>query len=267
MAAQTAAKPQAFVLKMRVVQPDGTPFFSRLFRVKWGEALFPPENKDPLQTDRDGALSVLLPAPPPVAPQGEVRFVERIDRTEIVVWSIPVQVAEPAPLFPFPALIESYVPPLSAAGAGGQPDLAERRRRYMEDAVRKIREDLGELYRFWGDHQDILGVLPPVPLATDPDGVLEQFLDEVILAYTAVVDAYQAAFRLWNMADLPLWEEPTIEMLSSDGELVLRAVQRFAFRQGLAQLPVPPTPESFKPILQRIQEVHDARGAIRPAKS
>ncbi len=89
----------------------------------------------------------------------------------------------------------------------------------------------------------------------------------MILAYTAMVDAYQAAFRLWNLADLPLWVEPAIEMLSSDRELLLRAVQRFAFRHGLAQLPEPPTPESFKPILQKIQEVHDVRGSVRPVKS
>lgn len=267
MAITTAAKPQGFVLKMRIVQPDGTPFFSRSFRVKWGEALFPPENKEPFQTDKDGAFSVLLPEPPPVAPQGEVRFVDRSDRNEIVRWVIPVQIADPAPLFPFPALLSGYVPPPSHVEPSAQAEQADRRTKYEQDVIRQIRENLGELQRFWGEMNQIVAVLPDAPLTSDPDARLIEAWEAAVLAYTAMVNGYEAAFRLWNMADLPLLLEPSIALLGADRDLLLRAIGRFAHRHALSSSPAPPTfatPELLQPVFQKIKDVHDKRDGLRP---
>lgn len=78
--------------------------------------------------------------------------------------------------------------------------------------------------------------------------------------------AYDVAFRLWNLGDLPLASPPTPRLPGDEGQ-IQRAVQRFACRQGL---PVPlsvPAGLSVPPgFMEALERVHDRSGLLVPTR-
>ena len=119
-AQKTAAKPKAFMLKMRLVAPDGTPFKHRPYRIKWGDKVLPPEGKPPYETDGQGAISLLLDQGPTFGAVGELRMVTK-DRggqgPETVVWIIPLKIPDSPFIAPLPGVGEAPVKPDANAGA------------------------------------------------------------------------------------------------------------------------------------------------------
>lgn len=263
-AQNTAAKPPGFLLKMRLIQPDGMPFFRRDFRVRWMATLYPPLSRPPFQTDSHGSLSVLLPEPTLASPVGHIEFVDRYENLEIVRWALPIRLADAAPLSPIPAIAEAPILPPPTASPSEQADYRQRHRTYISEAVKIIRENLGEIYRFWNEVDEIVALLPDAPLSTTSDDELWAAWENLTAVHAVLVAGYEAAYRLWNLGDLPILQEPELMFLASDYEMLLRALDRFAFRHELAPLPSTPTPEAMRPILDKLMEAHDQRGLLQP---
>lgn len=202
-----APTPAAFSLKLRLVTPWGLPLASKPFRLRWADSLFPSPPAAPWQTDAQGALEVLLPAPAP-APgtsfAGAILFVDPTVDPEPVLWTIPLQVAEHAS------------PNGHAADHASSPA---------------------------PDHASPNSHAPPDAPRPDP---------------------YEAAFRLWNLADLPLAAPPTRASLWHDPTPLLRAIARFSYRHALPLHPDAPTgPLAALPTLE---SVHDHRAPLFPGR-
>lgn len=82
--------------------------------------------------------------------------------------------------------------------------------------------------------------------------------------------AYDVAFRLWNLGDLPLDRPPAAvpgPRAAADDAVLQRAIQRFAYRQGL---PVPLAAPAGLPLspgfLTTLERVHDQRGPLVPTR-
>jgi hypothetical protein len=262
---QVSAKPQAFMLKLRLAAPDGTPFFRRHVRVKWEDQMHPPPQKPPFETDAHGAISVLLPAPGRTAPHGELHVLDRVEQTEVVRWCIPLQIASDPPPAALPGIEEAPEPP---AEGGGAPDLEKHEQAMVDYRARvlvQIRERIVELEQAWRALADVVTALPQPPQRGASDGELWKAF-EVFAYFAALVsNGYEAAWRLYNLADLPLDEEPTLPFLASTFEALLRALDRFGYRHALpTPLPRPVNVAEIPVYLQKIQEVHDQRGRLVP---
>lgn len=91
------AKPQGFIFKMRLVAPNGTPFGSMKYRLKWGSKLIPEPPLPPRTTGPNGEIAMLLDAAAAVPPQGVLLAIDQAGPNENIVWSIPLQLAQDPP--------------------------------------------------------------------------------------------------------------------------------------------------------------------------
>jgi len=265
MTKQVAAKPQGFMLKMRLVAPDGTPFFQKWYRVKWGEKLIPPQSKPPMQTDSNGAVSVLLDAGRSAPPQGMLYVLERSTQNERVVWSIPLNIVEDPVPIALPKLDDFPVPPPQ----GASQERMEQHRQEVVDFIGRFVLPINEVPPVlevpMRALRDIVATSPAGQEQHGTDDALWKAWEAFCVVFTLALHGYEAAWRLWNLGDLPLIEEPTFALLASDYEMLLRALDRFAYRHGLTSpLPRPATPDMVKACLDKIREVHDQRGIVSP---
>ncbi len=257
MSDRVPAKPPGFLLKMRVLAPDGVPFRERPFRVKWGDTLYPLPPKVPFKTDGDGALSIHLGEAMLTCPQGELQFIDGSGET--VIWAIPLQIADE----PEPLTLEGLenVGPVPAPPVGApSPDVIQA---YDEECIRRrarvlahIREHIRAFEQLWEDPVIDATQLPPVPPRIASDDELWDAWNKIVETAALAHDDYEAAFRLWNLADLPLPEEPMLPFMGSDLERLRRAASRFAYRHGLA------SDATWRQILDHLVAVHDKRGSI-----
>lgn len=260
-AQKTAAKPKAFMLKMRLVAPDGTPFAGKYYRVKWGDKIHPPKALPPRQTDKDGALSELLHGGSSTVPQGELQVIEHGSNGEAVVWSIPIQIVDDPPAAALPA-IEPF--PLAPNAGASQDELIEYEKeltRYMMRVLAPLREKMQEFLQTWDAMRQVVTTLPLPPSPTASDGELWAAWVSLNMAYALVSAGYEAAWRLWNLANLPQDKEPSFPIFGSDVPPLQRALARFARMRGVsAAFPMVAVPDELK----NVQAVHDKRSLLRP---
>lgn len=253
---QVPAKPAGFLLKMRVVAPDGVPFRNRPFRVKWGNTLSAPG-----KTDADGAISIHLDAGTLSAPQGEVQFMSGSD--EMVVWSIPLQIAdepEPITLEGLEDIGPAPAPPSANAGPDEIQAYDQECVRHRDRIVMHIREHIEEFEQIWDEPRIDASILPPPPPRMVSNDELLDAWNKLLESGAIVHDEYEAAFRLWNLADLPLPNEPSLPFMTSDREMLERAMARFAYRHGLT------ADEPMTGILEKLKAVHDKQGSVAPKR-
>ncbi len=122
-----------------------------------------------------------------------------------------------------------------------------------------------EIEQAWKALAEVVTALPQPPQRGASDGELWKAF-EVFAYFAALVsNGYEAAWRLYNLADLPLDEEPSLPFLASTFEALLRALDRFGYRHALpAPLARPVNVAEIPLYLQKIQEVHDQRGRLVP---
>lgn len=240
MPAPVTAKPQGFVLKMRLVAPDGAPFAGKKYRVKWGPKLIPEPPLPPRSTGPNGELAMLLDAPMSVAPQGTLLVIEQSGPAETVVWSIPLQLAiEPAPTG-MPGIDRAPAPPPATAPQSEIQRHQDEVARHRIKVVAQLRERIYEFWQAWDELDATISVLPLPPLPSASDDELWEAWQHFVKIFDLVVKGYEAAWRLYNLADLPTGFEPTLPFLASDLEKLRRAMDRFAFRHKQdAPIPLP----------------------------
>lgn len=263
MAGPIAAKPKSFMLKMRLTAPDGAPFADKSYRVKWGNKLTPPPSLPPRQTDKDGALSILLDGGPVGAPQGELQIIDR-DRakgTENVVWRIPLQIADDPPAAALPAIEPMPAPPPAGASNEVQEEYEKELARYEMRILVPLREHMVEFLQQWEAVRNVVTTLPLPPSPTMTDSELWAAWVMLCQAYALVQAGYEASWRLWNLAHLPVDKEPSFPIFGSDVPPLQRALARFArMRSVSAAFPMVAVPDELK----NVQAVHDKRGPVRP---
>lgn len=262
MAEFTVVKPMGFVLKMRLVAPDGTPFSSRFYRVNWCGKTYPPANLPPHQTDAEGSLQELLDSSQtPLVQLGELQVIEMNGPTEQVMWSIPLQIVEDPPSSVLPGT-EDFPPP---PGVGAtEDDITEYTKTLAGHFIRvvpQLRNRLPEFYRAWDQLKlNVISLpLPPEPTANDWE--LAQAWAMLNGAHILVSDGFEVAWRLWNLADLPLAREPSFPLFGSDVEMLLRSLNRFARRRGPGPVLILMTmPDE----VEKVKKTHDRRGPLVP---
>ncbi|MFO0758616.1 MAG: hypothetical protein U0359_19135 [Byssovorax sp.] len=253
------------MLKMRLVSPAGTPFADRGYRVVWNGKTIPEPPAPPEKTGTEGDLSMLLDAPLSVAPQGSLHVVDDAGGKETVVWSIPLQVVVDPPPTGLPGIDVAPTPPPAGATQREIEQYDDEMVRHRAKVLVQLHERLFELWQVWDDIERVVSVLPlpPEPGASDDD--LWQAWQAFVEAYALVVNGYEAAFRLYNLADLPLDQEPSLPFLGADFYKLLRAMTRFAYRHKQSvPLPWPLTGTDVKPYLDEIIKTHDNRGPVSP---
>ena len=261
-AQKTAAKPKAFMLKMRLVAPDGTPFAGRQYRVRWGSKIVPASPKPPLTTGDRGDVKVLLDAPLSGAPQGVLLLLEQVGSTEVVVWSIPLQITQDSAPVGMPGISVAPAPPapshIRVDNWDERREYEENMRRYRETVVKTLRERMIEFWQAWDDiDTTVVSVLPLPPLQDASDDELWEAWQAFVAAYALVLNGYEAAWRLYNLGNLPIAREPTLPFLGSDFYALLRALTRFAYRTNLeTPLPWPLDASSLKVYLEHIKVIH-----------
>ncbi len=258
------AKPQGFVLKMRLVAPNGTPFAGKKYRLKWGPKLIPEPPLPPRTTGPNGDLTMLLDAPMSMPPQGTLLVIEQSGPMETVVWSIPLQLAQdPAPTG-IPGIDRAPAPPPATAPQSEIQRHQDEVARYRIKVVAQLRERIYEFWQAWDDLSTVISVLPLPPLPGSDDDLWnawQQFME----VFDRVMKGYEAAWRLYNLADLPTDFEPTMPFLASDLEKVHRAIERFAFRHDLeAPIPWPLPAEDMDEYVNEIIKTHDRRQRLSP---
>ncbi len=269
MAATTAAKPQGFVLRMRLLSPSGRPFAKKQFRVKWAGKTYPLNQSDIWETDTNGSLSVLLEARPVGVPPGGEDALQVLD-SERVVWSVPLQVGEDPPPVAMPELDIDEAPPTPPGEGASQQEELEYQTKlvHFENLVlARLAKDekLVVFQQSWDQLRDVVSALPGrITKGTSPGQLMVNW--ELFCYYFAlVIRGYEVAWRLWNLGDLPLMEAPTIQLLALDQEFLIRALDRFSFRFGL---PVRSrdgvTPAMVEQCLKTAIDVHDRRGRVDP---
>ncbi|MBK8259606.1 MAG: hypothetical protein IPK82_43990 [Polyangiaceae bacterium] len=266
MAGNVSAKPAGFVLKMRLVASDGTPFFRKWFRVKWGEKLIPPPSQPPLQTGRHGELSVLLEAPMARTPQGYLRVVDRDGPTETVRWTIPIQVAEEV-VSGFPVTERAPTPPPEPTPS--QDSVEDYEKRLIKHKVKIVQSLRERMTEFWGEWDDVRPYggpnFPLKPQIGASDDEMWEAWRNFLQAFALKLHGYESAWRLWNMADLPLDDVPQVEFLIAQLEQLVRAMERFAMRQGLpSPFSIPVEATVVETVLNQLKTVHDQRGKVVP---
>jgi hypothetical protein len=263
MAGPVAAKPKSFMLKMRLTQPDGTPFAERSYRVKWGNKLIPAEALPPRKTDKDGALGMLLDAGPAGAPQGELLVVERdrVSAKETVVWKIPLRIVDDPPAAALPAIETMPVPPAEGSSDEVVTEYEKELARYEMRVLVPIREHMVEFLQQWDAVRNVVTTLPLPPSPTATDSELWAAWVLLCQAYALVQAGYEASWRLWNLAHLPVDKEPSFPIFGSDVPHLQRALSRFARIRGVTTgFPMVAVPDELK----NVQAVHDKRGPMRP---
>jgi hypothetical protein len=255
---KVVAKPKSFLLKMRLVGPDGMPFVDRRFRIIWGRKAYPPQNLPPDVTDQDGAISVLLDG---VAETGEVVFYESVNGVERAVWSVPLQVAADPPIAALPAIAPMPPPPPSSASPQQVADYEKQLVRYRALVLVELRERLHEMLVEWNQVRDVVTTLPlpPAPSASDH----ELWAAWVLLstAQAVLCAGFECSWRLWNLGLLPKDKEPSFPFFGSDVPGLLRAVGRFTRKRGDTGMPIF---DGMPDALPEIVKVHDKRGAVAP---
>ena len=137
--------------------------------------------------------------------------------------------------------------------------------RHRAKVIAALRGRLVEFLQAWDDLDRVVSVLPLPPGASASDGELWEGWQAFVEAHALIVNGYEAAFRLYNLADLPLDQEPTLPFLGSDFYKLLRAMTRFAYRHKQeTPLPWPLSAEVVKPYLDEIIKTHDAMGPLVP---
>jgi len=266
---ETPARPPAFVLKLRLVSPTGKPFAKKRYRVKWGEKWFPQSPNEIVQTDENGALSVVLEGDTP-RPMPSVGAVHVMDG-DMVVWSIPLQICAPPPPVAMPELGIDEQPPEPPGETATQDEIrqyemeAEKYRVLVLDKLTKD-EKIVAFEQAWDGLRQVVSGLPG-KIHKGISGAQLIFDWELFCLYFAlVIHGYEAAWRLWNMNDLPLPEVPTFELLASDRDHLIRALERFARRHGLPPPPImrQPSADMVEQCLKQVIEVHDRRGKVDP---
>jgi hypothetical protein len=258
-----SAKPPGFLLKMRLVTPRGVPLARKRFRVEWGDKVYPLRGNEKWETDDHGALSVLLDEPRPLPPQGRLLMMDD-DR---VVWSIALQICEDPPPVALPE-IDAGSLPATPADMTVREEVLEYYSALAKVESRvavQLEEKILELRKAWEQMAAIGAVLPGMDWEQHTAGDIVAAWRALAAAFALIIRGYEAAWRLWNLAALPLNEPPTVKLLASDTEALLRALDRFAYLHGLAApLPRPVTPEAVGATVAKIQETHDKRGRVDP---
>ena len=260
MAGPSAAKPRSFMLKMRLVAPDGAPFADKSYRVMWGTKLYPPAPLPARKTDKDGALSMLLEGGPTA---GELQVIDRdpVSGKETVVWSIPLQIADDPPAAALPAIEPMPAPPADGATDQQTEEYEKELVRYRARVLAPIREHMQEFLQEWDAVRNVVTTMPLPPSPTTTDDELWAAWVVLSQAYALVSAGYEAAWRLWNLADLPLDREPSFPLMGSDVEKLQRSVSRFARRRGPGSgVPLIAVPGE----LDKLKEIHDKRGSLNP---
>lgn len=264
---QAVAKAPGFVLKMRLVAPNGMPFKFRLFRVEWGGKLHPPAAMPPLQTDGQGALSILLDKIPVTAPSGELRVVSREGGKETILWSIQLLVPDDTPLSTMPAIEPApQEPDPTSASPDEIVDYTDQMDRYRARVVNEVKEHRIDFFREWDEVAPMVTFLRNKPSLTELDRDIYEAWRQLMLAYAFVLNGYEASWRLWNLADLPLDDEPTLPFLAADFQKLLRALDCFGLRFDLPPLVLRDDgpPEALPAYLEKLKQVHDKRGPLVP---
>ncbi|MEZ4301410.1 MAG: hypothetical protein R3B70_41130 [Polyangiaceae bacterium] len=261
------AKPQGFVLKMRLVAPDGTPFFGKKYRVKWGPKMIPEPPAPPRTTGSNGDILMLLDAPMATPPAGILHVIEMNGPQETVVWSIPLQVAaDPAPTG-LPGIDRAPAPPPLTAPPSEVQRYEDEVRSYRARVLAQLRERLYELWQAWDELDAVFSVLPPPPLASATDDEMWEAWQLFMELFSLVSKGYEAAWRLYNMADLPTPFEPALPFLASDVDLLRRAIDRFAYRHGQeAPIEWAALGARMDDLLDRIVATHDRRHDMHPVR-
>ncbi|MEZ4295388.1 MAG: hypothetical protein R3B70_10465 [Polyangiaceae bacterium] len=261
------AKPQGFLLKMRLMAPDGTPFSGKKYRVKWGAKMVPEPPAPPRTTGGNGDIVLLLEAPGPTPPAGVLHMIEATGPQETIVWSIPLQIAQdPAPTG-MPGIDRAPAPPPPTAPPSEVKRYDDEVRSYRVRVIGQLRERLYEFWQAWSELRAVLGLLPPPPLQPANDDELWLAWQMFMKVFALATKGYEAAWRLYNMADLPTQFEPTMPFLASDLEMLRRAMDRFAYRHGQE------TPIDWSTIVERMDEhlerilrTHDQRHDMNPVR-
>jgi hypothetical protein len=124
-----------------------------------------------------------------------------------------------------------------------------------------IREHLEEFYQQWDAVRNVVTTLPPRPSPTASDPELWAAWVALVQAYALVQAGYEASWRLWNLAHLPVDKEPSFPIFGSDVPPLQRALARFARIRGVSGVFImSAVPDELK----NVQEVHDKRGPMRP---
>ena len=260
-----AVKPMGFVLKMRLVAPDGTPFSSRFYRVNWCGKTYPPANLPPHQTDTEGSLQELLDASQsPLVQLGELQMLEMRGSLEQVMWSIPLQIVDDPPISVLPGIEGPPMPTIAGTSATEEEISAYilRLAEYLVHVVPALRQRLPEFSRAWGQIKGQVTTLGEMPQLGDSDVwdvAIELAWLRLCDAQLRVTAGFEAAWRLWNLADLPLAKEPSFPLFGADVEMLLRALSRFARRRGAGPVVMMMT---ILDELEKVKKAHDDRGPL-----
>jgi hypothetical protein len=258
MGTKVAAKPKGFLLKMRLVAPDGTPFGSRRYRIAWGNKLYPPASAPHAITDRAGSISMLLDGS---IETGELMLFEIVNGADRVVWSIPLQIAVDPPLAALPAIAPMPPPPPTTASPQQIVDYQKELARYRSTVLVELRERLQEMLQEWNQVQTVVTTLPLPPSPTSTDSELWAAWVLLSAGYALLSAGYEASWRLWNMALLPLEKEPEFPFFGSDVPKLERALGRFGRKRGDTSLGnLTGVPDALAEIIN----VHDKRGSLAP---
>jgi hypothetical protein len=213
------------------------------------------------RTDDEGHVQELLDMSKGVR-EGELQMTDlSADGKETVVWTIPIQAVEEPPAAALPGIEPFPLPPPASAPPSAMVDYEQQLGQYRARVLAPLKERLIELIQVWDQTQTSITTMPlPGPrTASDP----ELWGAWVVLcnAYAMIVGGYEAAWRLWNLADLPLDTEPKFPILSSDVPDILDALARFRRRRGILD-PVPLS--GVLDALDGVKEVHDGSGLLIP---
>lgn len=257
------AQPPRFHLKMRLCTPNGEVFASRWFRVEWGGKLHPPPSSEPWRTDSHGALEVLLDDAPRASPQGHLHVIDRGEQGDRVVWNIPLYVADAPPPLSLPWDPALATPPHPGASRAEWAAYDAAVLHCDERTLGLLRERWSLFTQAWDEVSRRGATLSTRPERRLPDQELWRKWVELCSAMALAVREYEAAFRLWNLADLTLVRPPSWRSLAACKEALYRAVDRFACRHELPAPLVRPLAEALMPhYLDKIKQAHDDRGPL-----
>jgi hypothetical protein len=261
MGKPTVAKPKGFILKMRLVAPDGTPFANRWYRVQWGNAVFPPPEQPAHQTDKDGALVMLLPAGSKTKPQGSLFVLDHDGTIEKTAWRIPLHIVDDPLAAALPELGQVPAPPTAGASADAWENYKNEVIKFRDTLLVPYREKLYLFEQEWEALREIVTWLPRPPKPNAPEEELIQAWSMFRAAHALASAAYETAWRLWNLAHLPLYAEPSYPLRGSDVPFLLRALARFARKRGeRAQYHF----DAAEKELDNLKRAHDLRGPLNP---